>query len=128
MAKRPKASEKSQLKLRKRLLLIPVLALLVKISIISRIQGFDWFAQGNGEIVPGLSLLLENNYVPKNSWYGADGENYLRGLLGLARDGLLSTEGKLSYWPAGYPLLMWPVLILFKGAFFPALAFIQSLL
>jgi len=128
MAKRPKASEKSQLKLRKRLLLIPALALLVKISIISRIQGFDWFAQGNGEIVPGLSLLLENNYVPKNSWYGADGENYLRGLLGLARDGLLSTEGKLSYWPAGYPLLMWPVLILFKGAFFPALAFIQSLL
>jgi len=122
------ATEKSQLKLRKRLLLIPVFALLIKLSIISRIQGFDWFSAAGGDLVKGLGLLLDNNYIPANAWYGADGENYIRGLQGLARDGFFSTDGKLSYWPAGYPLLMWPLLIAFKGAFFGALAFMQSLL
>jgi hypothetical protein len=128
MAKKTAALDKNQIKLRKRLLWIPAVALLLKISIISRIQGFDWFAAGNGQIVQGLTLLLDNNYIPKNAWYGADGENYIRGLLGLARDGFLSTEGKLSYWPAGYPLLMWPVLAIFKGSFFAVIALIQSLL
>jgi len=128
MSSKSVAAEKSQTKLRKRLLLIPALALLIKISIISRIQGFDWLSAGGGDLVQGLGLLLDNNYIPSNAWYGADGENYIRGLQALERDGFLSTDGKLSYWPAGYPLLMWPILIAFKGAFFGALAFIQSLL
>lgn len=128
MSPKSVATEKSQLKLRKRLLLIPALALLVKLSIISRIQGFDWFSAGGGDLVKGLGLLLDNNYIPANAWYGADGENYIRGLQGLARDGFFSTDGKLSYWPAGYPLLMWPLLVAFKGAFFGVLAFMQSLL
>lgn len=122
------ATEKSLLKLRKRLLFIPVIALIVKISIISRIQGFDWFSAGGSDLVKGLGLLLDNNYIPANAWYGADGENYIRGLQGLTKDGFLSTERNLHYWPAGYPLLMWPLLVAFKGAFFGALAFIQSLL
>jgi hypothetical protein len=121
------ASEKSLLKLRKRLLFIPLVALIIKISIISRIQGFDWFSAGGGDLVKGLGLLLDNNYIPANAWYGADGENYIRGLQGFARDGFFSTDGKLSYWPAGYPLLMWPLLVVFKGAFFGVLAFMQSL-
>ena len=75
------ATEKSQLKFRKRLLLIPVFALLIKLSIISRIQGFDWFSAGGGDLVKGLGLLLDNNYIPANAWYGADGENYIRGCL-----------------------------------------------
>ena len=128
MSPKSVATEKSQLKLRKRLLLIPALALLVKLSIISRIQGFDWFSAGGGDLVKGLGLLLDNNYIPANAWYGADGENYIRGLQGLARDGFFSTDGKLSYWPAGYPLLMWPLLVAFKSAFFGVLAFMQSLL
>jgi hypothetical protein len=40
---------------------------------------------------------------------GADGENYLQGLEGLLSDGLFSSADKLSYWPAGYPILMWPI-------------------
>jgi hypothetical protein len=40
---------------------------------------------------------------------GADGENYLSGLDGLIKEGLLSDESILSYWPAGYPILMWPL-------------------
>ena len=40
---------------------------------------------------------------------GADGENYLEALGGLLADGFFSNQGKLSYWPAGYPILMWPI-------------------
>ena len=88
------ATEKSLLKLRKRLLFIPLAALIIKISIISRIQGFDWFSAGGGDLVKGLGLLLSNNYIPANAWYGADGENYIRGLFALAKDGFLSKIGR----------------------------------
>ena len=40
---------------------------------------------------------------------GADGENYLQGLEGLLSEGFFSSAEKLSYWPAGYPILMWPI-------------------
>ena len=131
MAKQPKANKKLNIastKLRNRLFLITALAFLIKLSIISRIQGFDWYAAGNGNVVNGLTVLLDKNYIPAHAWYGADGENYIRGLWGLAKDGFYSTEGKLSYWPAGYPLLLWPLLMVFKGSFFGAVAVIQSLL
>lgn len=42
---------------------------------------------------------------------GADGENYLEALNGLLEDGFFSQQNKLSYWPAGYPILMWPLAI-----------------
>jgi hypothetical protein len=103
-------------------------ALIIKFFIILRIQGFDWFAAGGNNVVQGLTLLLDKNYIPAHIWYGADGENYLRGLIALTRDGFLSADGKLSYWPAGYPLLMWPLLILLKGSFFFGLALLQSLI
>lgn len=40
---------------------------------------------------------------------GADGENYLQGLDGLLSEGFFSSADTLSYWPAGYPILMWPI-------------------
>ena len=40
---------------------------------------------------------------------GADGENYIDALSGLLTDGFFSKAGNLSYWPAGYPILMWPI-------------------
>ena len=131
MAKAPKSSKSKVIKenkLRNRLLLIPILALVVKLSIISRIQGFDWFASGGNNVVNGLGLLLDKNYLPAHAWYGADGENYIRSLLGLAQDGFSSQERNLHYWPAGYPIFMWPLLLLFKGAFFGVLASLQSLI
>ena len=131
MAKAPKsvvAKNRQSNKVRNRLLLIPGIALLIKLSIISRIQGFDWYAAGGKDVVNGLGMLLDKNYIPSHAWYGADGENYIRGLWELAKRGLFSPEGKLSYWPAGYPMLMWPLLLLFKGAFFGVLASLQSLI
>jgi hypothetical protein len=40
---------------------------------------------------------------------GADGENYIDALNGLLTDGFFSDRSNLSYWPAGYPILMWPI-------------------
>ncbi len=125
-----KQSKKSLIvarKLRRNLLLISIIAFVLKVFIIFRIQGFDWYQSGDGDVVKGLGELLDNNYAPPNAWYGADGENYIRGLQSLAKDGFFSDEEKLSYWPAGYPLLLWPLLNLFQGYFFMALAIVQSL-
>lgn len=46
--------------------------------------------------------------LPGKGLLGADGENYLEGLSGLLKDGFFSSQGKLLYWPAGYPILIWP--------------------
>ena len=40
---------------------------------------------------------------------GSDGENYLNSLDGLLSDGFFSGVTNLHYWPAGYPILMWPL-------------------
>ena len=40
---------------------------------------------------------------------GADGENYLEALDGLLTDGFFSQQDKLGYWPAGYPIMIWPI-------------------
>jgi hypothetical protein len=131
MAKQSKIPRRQDIALRKtrnRYFLIPLSALIIKFLVILRIQGFDWFAAGGNDIVKGLTVLLDKNFRPAHIWYGADGENYLRGLVALARDGFLSKESNLSYWPAGYPLLMWPLLLILKGSFFFGLAFLQSLI
>ncbi len=64
------------------LLVFPVAALVIKLIVIFNTQG--------------------------GGWLGADGENYLTGVDGLLKDGFFSTEGKLIYWPAGYPIFIWP--------------------
>ena len=45
--------------------------------------------------------------IPNHAWIGADGENYIGGLDGLRQDGYFSANTLLSYWPAGYPLVMY---------------------
>lgn len=131
MPKSPNLSKKSAIvkkKFRRNLFLIAMTAFVVKIVIILRIQGFDWYEAGNGDLGEGLDQLLDNSYAPPNAWYGADGENYIRGLHGLVENGFMSEEGKLSYWPAGYPLLLWPMIEIFRGYFFLAISLLQSVL
>jgi hypothetical protein len=127
-ASKMKLSAIATRKLRRNLAAISLLALIIKFFIILRIEGFNWLQAGNGDLGNGLGLLLDNNYAPPNAWYGADAENYLRGLQGLVQDGFFSDEGNLSYWPAGYPLLMWSLIEIFRAYFFFALAFLQSAL
>jgi hypothetical protein len=64
--------------------------------------------------------------IPNGIWLGADGENYLTGLDGLMADGFFSEVGVLSYWPAGYPLLLWLVAVIAEPIFFYLVTIIQS--
>jgi hypothetical protein len=59
---------------------------------------------------------------------GADGENYLQGLEGLLSEGFFSTAEKLSYWPAGYPILMWPIAAISESNLAFIVGIIQSLI
>lgn len=79
-----------------------------------------------------LTALLIKFVVMANTeaggWLGADGENYLTGVDGLLKDGFFSEEGKLIYWPAGYPLFIWPFAKLSLVNFIYFISFIQSVL
>jgi hypothetical protein len=94
-------ANKTDLKIHRYLIAIPVLAFLIKL------------------------IVMVN--VPSGGWLGADGENYLTGVDGLLNQGFFSTEGKLTYWPAGYPLLVWPFAALSVTKFVYMLSVIQSL-
>ena len=54
-----------------------------------------------------LIKLITMMNTPNGGWLGADGENYFSGVDGLIADGYLSDKSILSYWPAGYPILLW---------------------
>jgi hypothetical protein len=77
-------------------------------------------------IALAIKLITMGN-IPNGIWLGADGENYLTGLDGLVKDGFFSKEGLLSYWPAGYPLLMWPVAEIAQSKFYYLISAIQSI-
>lgn len=129
MAKKPKVPQKRNgRRLRNQLFAIPALAFVIKLGIIARIQGFDWFASSSGDMTAGLKTLLDKNYAPSHVWYGADAENYLRSVFGLFRDGFFSTERNLHYWPAGYPILIWMVGLVGQGSMLALVAILQSLL
>ena len=73
-----------------------------------------------------IKLVVMLN-TPNGGWYGADGENYMLGVDGLVNEGFFSAQGKLSYWPAGYPLLIWPLAEISLTKVFYLLSSIQSL-
>jgi hypothetical protein len=100
MAKSAK-KEISDSRLHKYLIAIPLIALFIKFIIMGNTQS--------------------------GGWYGADGENYTAGVDGLLKDGFFSEERNLSYWPAGYPLLLWPFAELAITKFFYIISFLQSL-
>jgi hypothetical protein len=94
-------AEKANTKIYRYLIAFPVLAFLIKMIVMFNLQG--------------------------GGWYGADGENYTAGVDGLLNSGFFSEEPKLSYWPAGYPLLLWPLAELTVSKLFYLISIIQSL-
>ena len=74
-----------------------------------------------------IKLIVMAN-TPGGGWLGADGENYLTGVVGLLKDGFFSKEGKLLYWPAGYPIFVWPLAAISISKFVYFLGLIQSTL
>jgi hypothetical protein len=77
-------------------------------------------------IVVVIKFITMGN-ISNGIWLGADGENYLTGLEGLVKDGFFSKVGVLSFWPAGYPLLMWPIAIIAEPVFYYLISAIQSI-
>jgi len=72
--------------------------------------------------------VLAKPYNIDGAWLGADGENYLAGFQFLVRDGIFSKESILSYWPAGYPLIMLLLSLLGKSYVLTTLSIVQSLI
>ena len=54
-----------------------------------------------------LIKLITIVNITNGGWLGADGESYLGGVDGLLAQGYFSDKPILSYWPAGYPILIW---------------------
>lgn len=71
--------------------------------------------------------LITSVNTPAGGWAGADGENYLSGVDAFLSEGFFSGESVLTYWPAGYPLLIWPLAALSLTKFLYMLSFLQSL-
>jgi hypothetical protein len=72
--------------------------------------------------------ILAMPYKIEGAWLGADGENYITGFSFLARDGLFSSETILSYWPAGYPLIILLLSLLGKSWLLTTISILQSLI
>ena len=64
--------------------------------------------------------------IPNHGWLGADGESYIGGLNSLLTEGFFSKASTLIYWPAGYPLFMWPLAKISLTSFTMLLGFFQS--
>jgi len=72
--------------------------------------------------------ILVKPYKIDGAWLGADGENYIIGFEFLSRDGIFSKESILSFWPAGYPLIMLLLSLLGKGYVLTTLSIVQSII
>ena len=70
--------------------------------------------------------IFTKPYIVDGAWLGADGENYITGFNALIRDGIFSKENILSYWPAGYPLVILLLSILGKSWVLTTTSIVQS--
>jgi len=111
MASKSKLAQKKQApsaqKINFYLIAIPVVAFIIKLIIMANIKGT------NGATLGG--------------WLGADGENYLSGVDGLLQQGYFSDKSILSYWPAGYPILIWILTKISLAHVIYLIAFTQSI-
>ena len=111
MASKSKAAQAQKSKIDKKinfyLIAIPVLAFVIKLITMANIRNAE------GGFIGG--------------WLGADGENYLSGVDGLLSKGYLSDKSILSYWPAGYPILIWLLTMISLTYVIALISFTQTL-
>ena len=111
MASKSKVAKQKQASSAKKvnfyLIAIPVFAFIIKLITMANIKGTD------GSMLGG--------------WLGADGENYLSGVDGLLQQGYFSDKSILSYWPAGYPILIWILTKISLAHVIYLIAFTQSI-
>ena len=61
-------------------------------------------------VIPLLALLIKIivlTNIPSGGWLGSDGISWLQGADGLIKQGYFSDVSVLSYMPSGYPILIW---------------------
>ena len=92
---------RADIKINRYLITFPVIAFIIKLITMANIQG--------------------------GGWLGADGENYFKGVDGLYADGLFSKADILNYWPAGYPILLWLLILISVSKFVYLISFVQSI-
>ena len=92
---------KAEVKVNRYLIAFPIIAFVIKLITMANIQG--------------------------GGWLGADGENYFKGVDGLYTDGLFSKADILNYWPAGYPILLWLLVLISVSKFVYLISFVQSI-
>ena len=94
-------ANKADIKRIRYLIAVPVIAFVIKLITMGNIQG--------------------------GGWLGADGENYFKGVDGLYAEGIFSKVEILNYWPAGYPILLWLLVLISVSKFVFLISFIQSI-
>jgi hypothetical protein len=80
--------------------------------------------------IPAIAFIIKlitMGNTQGGGWLGADGENYFKGVDGLFADGFFSKAEILNYWPAGYPILLWLLVLISVSKFVYLISFIQSI-
>ena len=90
--------------------------LVVKLVIIFNIQALP------------LNETWGKDFLVGGIWPGSDAENYLAGYINLIKDGIFSTNSFLSYFPAGYPLIILFLSIFGKSWVLITLSILQSII
>ena len=75
-----------------------------------------------------LNETWGRNIIIRGIWLGSDGENYIAGYFNLVKDGLFSADSSLSYFPAGYPLVILLLSLFGKSWLFITISIFQSIL
>jgi hypothetical protein len=72
-----------------------------------------------------IKLIIISN-VQGGIWAGADHEGYTNGFNALLTEGVFSDQYELNYWPAGYPLFILLLSLFGKSFVFTTLSVVQS--
>ena len=72
-----------------------------------------------------IKLIIISN-VQGGIWPGADHEGYTNGFNALLQEGIFSDQYELNYWPAGYPLFILFLSLIGKSFVFVTLSVVQS--
>jgi len=72
-----------------------------------------------------IKLIIISN-VQGGIWAGADHEGYTNGFNALLKEGVFSDQYELNYWPAGYPLFILLLSSIGKSFVFTTLSVVQS--
>jgi hypothetical protein len=76
----------------------------------------------------GIIEISGQPFTVDGIWLGADGENYLAAYSAILREGVFSPSSTLSYFPAGYPILISALSIFGKSWVLTTLSIFQSMI